>query len=583
MDYDADGTLDLISGSYDPGDLYLFRGLGDGEYAARENLLDTAGQPVVHHPEEFAKWQRLQGDPEADRDVTIRARVASFGSWPAMVDWDGDGDLDLLIGSFAGRLYRRVNEGSREEPVWGTESIPVEAAGEPIAVGSHANPVVADWDGDGRWDLVVSAGDGSVGWYPNTGDADAPALGARRALVAAKSRNKFLQQYVEPDEVPGPGVRAQICVADYDGDGALDLLLGDYRDDVVPLRELDADERAAFDALLAEEAELQELLWSADDEEEEERLGAQYEELQQRKKAYLAGGDHEPRRSSFVWLYPRRPRAAGAARAIEAGAVLEPTGPVAVAAYLAPSGTVPGAVTLSVELLIEDGWHVYGEVSPNSPYPSTAVGLRLPEGVEALGEWRRPEGHPAADDPGTEELDGLVVFSRDLRVDPALGELSLGVEVSYQVCDEDLCLPPATDALTLEWSGGPTPEERVAALRQEHRESELGYRESYRAFEPRFAALAEEHRGTEAEVSARLWLLQQTWWLREDGKMESTALPIAEDLLERHFDSPRLGDLVESHYVFDGDAKVELFERLLESPHGAVSYTHLTLPTIYSV
>ena len=118
----------------------------------------------------------------------------------------------------------------------------------------------------------------------------------------------------------------------------------------------------------------------------------------------------------------------------------------------------------------------------------------------------------------------------------------------------------------------------MAALRQEHRESELGYRESYRAFEPRFAALAEEHRGTEAEVSARLWLLQQTWWLREDGKMESTALPIAEDLLERHFDSPRLGDLVESHYVFDGDAKVELFERLLESPHGEVrAAAHLGL------
>ena len=26
MDFDGDGTLDLVSGSYDPGELYLFRG-----------------------------------------------------------------------------------------------------------------------------------------------------------------------------------------------------------------------------------------------------------------------------------------------------------------------------------------------------------------------------------------------------------------------------------------------------------------------------------------------------------------------------------------------------------------------------
>ena len=38
MDFDADGILDMISGSYDPGDLYLFRGLGKGKYAKGETI-----------------------------------------------------------------------------------------------------------------------------------------------------------------------------------------------------------------------------------------------------------------------------------------------------------------------------------------------------------------------------------------------------------------------------------------------------------------------------------------------------------------------------------------------------------------
>ena len=40
MDYDGDGITDFVSGSYDPGDVYLFRGLGEGEYAAVELLKD---------------------------------------------------------------------------------------------------------------------------------------------------------------------------------------------------------------------------------------------------------------------------------------------------------------------------------------------------------------------------------------------------------------------------------------------------------------------------------------------------------------------------------------------------------------
>lgn len=134
MDYDDDGILDFISGSYDPGDVYLFRGLGDGEYAKVETILDEDDQPLVHHPVEFAEYARLTSEvgPGSDSDEATSARVASFGSWPAAVDWDDDGDLDMLIGDFGGGIYLRKNIGSRSEPIFDRESVRVKASGKSL-------------------------------------------------------------------------------------------------------------------------------------------------------------------------------------------------------------------------------------------------------------------------------------------------------------------------------------------------------------------------------------------------------------------------------------------------------------------
>ncbi len=306
MDFDDDGVLDFISGSYDPGDVYLFRGLGKGKYAAVETLLDRANVPLVHHPEELIKYERLKKDANADEDERIQARVASFGSWPAMVDWDADGDLDLLIGSFSGDLFLRLNEGSRKQPVFSEKSVPVNAAGKPLHVNGHADPVPVDWDGDGLWDLVVGASDGSVGWYRNTGSATKPVLGERKALVDPPSHWKFWTQYLEPGQAPRPGVRAQICVTDHDGDGRPDLLVGDYSQ-ISRLRSLDAKERAELEQLLRSEAELyKQTVGLAYDSAESRALRAKLESIDEKRKAYLDPAA-ERRTSSFIWLFRRKP------------------------------------------------------------------------------------------------------------------------------------------------------------------------------------------------------------------------------------------------------------------------------------
>ena len=209
MDFDADGIDDLISGSYDPGEIYLFRGEGRGKFKARETVTDRSGKPVLRKP---------------DQEIAVE----SFGSWPAMVDWDGDGDLDLLFGGFDGTLNLRVNEGTRRAPAFATSNTVVEAGGEPVQIPEgHCTPVVADWDGDGRWDILSGAATGAVYWFRNVGKPGHPAFAAAVELLP-RHQGIGYSEFLDTDEEPRPGIRSQIDVVDYNGDGKLDLLVGDF-------------------------------------------------------------------------------------------------------------------------------------------------------------------------------------------------------------------------------------------------------------------------------------------------------------------------------------------------------------------
>ncbi len=292
MDHDDDGILDIISGSYDPGDIWLFRGLGKGRYSKGEVLLDEAGVPVVHHPRELKLFEELRKTKDEDDDAVLQARVASFGSWPAPVDWDADGDLDLLIGTFRGAVHLRRNIGTRKVPKYAADSPAVAAGGVPLQVNTHANPVVADWNGDGTWDLVVGAGDGSVHFFANTGTKGEPKFAPAKTLVPAKAKDKFLRQVLMPDEVPKPGVRAQICVVDFDLDGKLDLLVGDYSDVQRARGDLTAEQKAELSRIVQQEAALREGIY---DETKATALATSRNALCEKRD----------RSTSHVWLYRR--------------------------------------------------------------------------------------------------------------------------------------------------------------------------------------------------------------------------------------------------------------------------------------
>ena len=233
VDLNGDGIRDFISNSYDPGHCYFFRGLPDHKFAAREELVDKAGVPVRSAPQQNKDYQ-------------------SFGSFFTPVDWDADGDIDILIGCFRdGHLKLRINEGDAKKAVFAAENKTIKAGGQPLKVDRHCCPVTADWDGDGLWDVLAGSDDGSVTWFRNVGTKESPDF-EKGVVLVEKHEGLGYDLLLWSKSEFTPGIRSQIEVIDYNGDGKLDLLLGDFLTAYAPRVDLDGEERKKLQKMTTE-------------------------------------------------------------------------------------------------------------------------------------------------------------------------------------------------------------------------------------------------------------------------------------------------------------------------------------------
>jgi hypothetical protein len=130
-------------------------------------------------------------------------------------DFNGDGRLDLTIGALDG-LIRVYLDGAETGLPEFEQEIVVTQSGEPLAVPSgRSSPSLADLNGDGLLDLLVGNTEGQLYFYANQGLSDAPQFGAGVPVVAAG----------EPIDLVG-APRSRPCVADFNADGAADVLVG---------------------------------------------------------------------------------------------------------------------------------------------------------------------------------------------------------------------------------------------------------------------------------------------------------------------------------------------------------------------
>ncbi|MEQ9069960.1 MAG: VCBS repeat-containing protein, partial [Gimesia chilikensis] len=200
---DEDGDLDLICGEF-LDQLTYFENTG-----SRTEPQYTLGRRLASN-----------GDPiQMDLQMIV----------PKAIDWDKDGDIDLIVGDEDGRVAFIENTG---ELIGGVpQFLPPryfrqKAAG--VKFGALATPYAFDWDGDGDEDLICGNTAGYIGFFENLdGHSRSPRLAAPRYLQAG---GRPIRIQAGPNgSIQGPceakwGYTTQ-TVADWDQDGLPDLLV----------------------------------------------------------------------------------------------------------------------------------------------------------------------------------------------------------------------------------------------------------------------------------------------------------------------------------------------------------------------
>lgn len=289
MDIDGDGHLDILSGSYSRMDkdmaglIQVLYGNADGTFRRAEVLKGTDGEPLII---------------PVDNDNKLTEKICTR---PFAVDWDGDGKLDLVVGTFAGTFYWFKGEGKGK---FKPKPEQIMAGNEPLRVpAAHGDPFVVDWDGDGALDIVSGCADGGVYWSKNrAGKGKSPDMARFQELIPPGHGTQGGQLVSEKD-LTRPSEATRVWVADVNGDGKLDLIVGDSVTLVSPAKGVSPDEYKAKHAAWQKRLDAARQAWekAEGDEKTLQKVRQEHQKVYESREEFM----HEEM-TGFVWVYLRK-------------------------------------------------------------------------------------------------------------------------------------------------------------------------------------------------------------------------------------------------------------------------------------
>ncbi len=209
-DYDGDGIYDLIIGA------------SDWQEYGWDNAYNSKGEWTNGPLHGYVYWAKNKGTnknpdyEEAQKIMVDNEPLDVYGKpSPNLIDWDKDGDLDIICGEFLDRITFFENTGSRKNPSY--------KKGEFLQVNDQIlhlelempEVVVYDWDNDNDYDVIVGKEDGRVVFIENIGvDMN------EKPLLAEPVYFQQQAEYVKCGALSTP------AIYDWDGDGDADLISG---------------------------------------------------------------------------------------------------------------------------------------------------------------------------------------------------------------------------------------------------------------------------------------------------------------------------------------------------------------------
>lgn len=226
-------TFTLVRGSYDWGEWYgtltyhLNRGsngdpvfMGDEEESYYSN-----GFFIKDAKEEYITFGKY---PEY---VSYYSNIEkNFRPYPYFTDFNGNGLMDIVVGTHDGRLKLLLNRGKAQEPVYDSGTYLAYGNGEEIKLGANTAPTVVDYNQDGKPDLIVGNEAGELMLLENNG---------KTFKGPEPIKNKSGKSLVMKGDAAPFGV-------DFDGDGIMDLIVGDAEGHVYLMKGLMEEGKLLF-------------------------------------------------------------------------------------------------------------------------------------------------------------------------------------------------------------------------------------------------------------------------------------------------------------------------------------------------